>query len=186
MSSESNSIYPGVGHLAIAAISHAPGPDASPGVDYTITLPDGRQAVIAEDTDAHQQLTRILLAAFEPDVPGCSCGMADYGAPGHDGAGEDGAGLEGAAPAGSDATGGRYRASFTAQAWVRDYAMDVDPQGETSWVVSDEYTASAARIVADDPVDGLDTDDVLKSDPAAPAWVREWAGPFSIHVTANG
>lgn len=25
---------------------------------------------------------------WEDDVPGCSCGMADYGAPGHDGHGD--------------------------------------------------------------------------------------------------
>jgi hypothetical protein len=29
---------------------------------------------------------------------------------------------------------------------------------------------------------GHDIDDALRSDPAAPAWVRDWRGPFEIYV----
>lgn len=75
-----------------------------------------------------------------------------------------------------------YRATFTPQAWIRDYAVDVDAEGETTWTVSAGFVADAARIVTADPDFGLDSDDVLKSDPDAPAWARDWHGPFSITV----
>jgi len=74
-----------------------------------------------------------------------------------------------------------YIATFTPQAWIRDYAVDVDPSGPTSWRVGPESVGLAAAIVESD-ADGLDIDDQLKSDPAAPEWVREHHGPFSIHV----
>lgn len=76
-----------------------------------------------------------------------------------------------------------YRAVFVPQAWVNDYAIDVDPEGDTDWTVSAEYADDAACIVGDvEDESVLDDDDVLKSDPAAPEWVREWVGPFSIYV----
>lgn len=77
-----------------------------------------------------------------------------------------------------------YTATFTPQSWISDYAVDVDPEGESTWTVGADHTGDAARIVAAD-ADGLDNDDVLKGDPAAPAWVRDWSGPFSIHVSAE-
>lgn len=85
----------------------------------------------------------------------------------------------------------RFRATFTAQAWVGDHAVDVDPQGETSWFVSREYEPAAARIIAAAPLEDvvgngvLDRDDVLATDPASPSWTRSWNGPFSIHVTGQ-
>ena len=74
-----------------------------------------------------------------------------------------------------------YTARFTPQAWANDYAIDVDPEGEQEWTVSEGMTEDAARIVDTDAF-GIDADDVLKGDGAAPEWVREWHGPFTIHV----
>ena len=43
----------------------------------------------------------------------------------------------------------------------------------------------AARDV--DPADeALDTDDVFQDDPAAPQWVRDWQGPFTIRIRVAG
>lgn len=85
----------------------------------------------------------------------------------------------------------RFWATFIPQAWVRDHAVDVDPHGEQSWVVSDGLVPAAAQVIARVSLaevvgDGvLDTDDRLAVDPAAPTWVREWSGPFRIHVTGT-
>lgn len=70
-------------------------------------------------------------------------------------------------------------ARFTPQAWVNDYAVDVDPEGPTEWKVSEAFAAEFAGVT-----DSADLDD-LKDDPAAPEWVREFQGPFEIHVTTT-
>jgi hypothetical protein len=75
-----------------------------------------------------------------------------------------------------------YIARFSPQAWVRDNAIEVDPEGETEWVTQLEgLTEDNKRVILEEE-DGLDIHDLLKEDPAAPEWVREWSGPFSIHV----
>jgi len=72
-------------------------------------------------------------------------------------------------------------ATFTPQAWVRDYAIDVDPEGPTEWVTEFEgLTHEQAEAILET---GHDNFDLLKEDPAAPMWVREWSGPFEIHVS---
>lgn len=83
-------------------------------------------------------------------------------------------------------TSHQYRAHFTPQMWLNDHALDVEPQGPTSWIVSEKMLGEAARIVAAGFADGLDCDDVLINDPAAPEWVRDWDGPFSIFVERRG
>jgi hypothetical protein len=71
-------------------------------------------------------------------------------------------------------------ATFTPQAWVRDNAIEVDPEGPTEWITQfeDLSTEQAEKILEC----GHDLDDLLKEDPAAPEWVREYRGPFEIHV----
>lgn len=75
----------------------------------------------------------------------------------------------------------QYRATFTPQAWQNDYAISVDAEGETSWIISDEFLQSLP-----DPIKALKShtyeSDELRNDPAAPVWVREWSGPFEITV----
>jgi len=76
-------------------------------------------------------------------------------------------------------------ATFHPQAWQSDYAIDVDPEGETSWTVSPAFLAelqaklkNPARLLED----STDESDYLREDPAAPAWVRDWHGPFWVEV----
>jgi hypothetical protein len=85
-----------------------------------------------------------------------------------------------------------YTAHFTPEAWQRDQAVEVDPEGPQEWDCTAyarqdrAYLASTALAHGEDP-DGpagvLDRDDVFRADPAAPQWVREWRGLFTIRVT---
>jgi hypothetical protein len=82
----------------------------------------------------------------------------------------------------------RVVARFVAQVWVNDQSLDVDPQGETEWEASVAFAGLApgyrAGLLAGMEAHGeaLDEADQLHGDAAAPAWVREWGGPFSIYV----
>lgn len=77
-------------------------------------------------------------------------------------------------------------ARFTPQAWVNDYAVDVDPEGDQEW----DATAELAnvpfgykwRLLDELRTNGQVCDDYdwFRSDPNAPKWVREWQGPFTI------
>jgi hypothetical protein len=85
-------------------------------------------------------------------------------------------------------TGYQLRASFDAEAWLNDCATSVDPQGDTDWdctafVDSQGLRPKVEKAIAEQD-EWLDRDDVLVDDPAAPAWIREWAwhGPFTITV----
>mgnify|MGYP001381100331 CR=1 FL=1 len=88
----------------------------------------------------------------------------------------------------------RFQARFSPQAWVNDHAIDVDPQGPTTWDATDAVASMPAEyrdqlvneIDADDPFgwgEALDAWDWLHDDPNAPQWVRDWSGPFSIWVS---
>lgn len=91
------------------------------------------------------------------------------------------------------------RAHFTPEAWIRDQAIEVDPEGEQEWDAT-SYAAEHAeyldRLVAREEehrkrwpsvdtgdFEVCDNDDVFQDDPAAPEWVREWHGPFTINLT---
>jgi hypothetical protein len=83
-----------------------------------------------------------------------------------------------------------YTAHFTPEAWQGDYAVEVDPEGPREWdctAYAGQHRAYLAGLFLEatgEPPDGvLDRDDVFKADPAAPQWVREWRGPFTIRVT---
>lgn len=82
----------------------------------------------------------------------------------------------------SQTTNVRYIADFSPEAWVQDNAIHVDPEGPTEWETRFEGLTPVQRERILSHEDGLDNDDLLKKDPAAPEWVREWRGPFSIHV----
>lgn len=99
-----------------------------------------------------------------------------------------------------------YIATFAPQAWINDYAVEVDAEGPQEWdctvYATDpqpfatggttlDYLArldSGAKASGnlDDSLDGewgvLDNDDVFKDDPAAPEWIRNWRGPFDIRI----
>ena len=62
--------------------------------------------------------------------------------------------------------------TFRPQAWQNDYAVNVDPQGPTSWQVpASRLTGIRQHTYASDD---------LRNDPAAPQWCRDWTGPFEI------
>lgn len=86
----------------------------------------------------------------------------------------------------------RYIASFNPQAWVNDYAIDVDPEGETRWDCTEAFgslpESYRTRLISEmeEEWEALDGNDLLQSDPQAPRWVQEWRGPFSIFVHQAG
>lgn len=88
----------------------------------------------------------------------------------------------------------RYVARFTPEAWIRDQATEVDPQGPQEWDCTNlalarrDYLAAAAARQGESLDDGegvLDNDDVFRDDPNAPEWVRAWTGPSTIRVRAE-
>lgn len=87
----------------------------------------------------------------------------------------------------------KYIATFSPEAWVNDCAIEVDPEGPTSWDCTkmvDKHRAYFEEVMTrrgesfDDFSGVLDNDDVLKSDPDAPEWVRAWRGPFTIRAVS--
>ena len=89
--------------------------------------------------------------------------------------------------------GPRYTAHITAEAWQRGYAVEVDAPGPQDWdctAYARQHQAYLARLaetqLAYDAAPGTgvtDNDDLFRDDPAAPAWVRAWQGPFTIRIT---
>lgn len=84
-----------------------------------------------------------------------------------------------------------YTAEFSAQAWVNDTAIDVDPEGETTW----DATAFVEAYLEEQPTEAAlwlahtlehsDHDDILRNDENAPEWVRNWHGPFDTYLTES-
>lgn len=71
-------------------------------------------------------------------------------------------------------------ADFTPQASVLDNCIDVDPQGETKFDVTFEVL-----LMGEDAhwLQDHDADDLIDAI-GAPDWIRNWPGPFSVHVAA--
>lgn len=88
----------------------------------------------------------------------------------------------------------RYTAHFTPEAWACDEAIEVDPAGPQEWDCTAWAAMHLAYVTQAASRDGgdlhsahgiTDTDDVFLADPAAPAWVRDWHGPFTIRIRAE-
>ena len=62
---------------------------------------------------------------------------------------------------------------FHPQAWIGDYACEVDPQGETVFEVGEVPPS-----VKDDDYESDD----LRFHPNAPEWVKDWSGPFWVEI----
>lgn len=84
----------------------------------------------------------------------------------------------------------RVTATINPQAWSGSYAIDVDAPGDTAWDATRWYDRTVEDyqefLLGEADENGgvaLDRDDVFKGDPAAPAWVAGWQGPFDIHLT---
>lgn len=81
-------------------------------------------------------------------------------------------------------------ATFTPQAWINDYSMQIDASGDCSWTVNPGYLRSLvdhyAQWYGGDRRKALrkivemstDESDQLKDDPDAPAWIGAHFGPF--------
>lgn len=86
----------------------------------------------------------------------------------------------------------RYIAEFQPEAWVKDNAIPVDPEGKTKWDctafveankdLKTKINEALKKNNESFAAPFFDRDDVLKGDPAAPAWIRDWSGPFTITV----
>lgn len=62
-------------------------------------------------------------------------------------------------------------ATFRPEAWQNDYAIPVDPEGETSWTVdADELEPDQSDL------------DYLSQSRRAPAWVKDWGGPYEVDL----
>lgn len=75
----------------------------------------------------------------------------------------------------------RYRAVFTPQAWINDYAVTVDAQGETEFDVTAEIQERLAAGKEIPDSDTWESDDLISAK-TAPEWIRNWSGPFYITV----
>lgn len=79
----------------------------------------------------------------------------------------------------------RLKATFDAQAWVNDYALSVGPLGDATWDCTSHFRRHFGEKELQEIQEVgafIDEDDVLLDDPAAPEWIREWNGPFTITV----
>ena len=72
-------------------------------------------------------------------------------------------------------------AEFTPQAWVNDYAMNVDPEGPTKWNVTDDILKMDVDDIRQLADDDYQSDD-LRNLPLAPQWIRDWSGPYYVTV----
>lgn len=74
------------------------------------------------------------------------------------------------------------RVHFQPQAWISDYATQVDDEGEDIWIVTDE---TARRVRARFESYTSQDLDFVREDDNTPHWVREWSGPFEITVVED-
>lgn len=66
-------------------------------------------------------------------------------------------------------------ATFLPQAWVNDHAIEVDPEGETTF----DVTEVVAHDIFSYPDNSYDSDDLRN---LGPDWIKNWHGPFEITV----
>lgn len=86
-----------------------------------------------------------------------------------------------AAPCSAGESGRRVIARFHPQAWVNDYAVSVDPEGDIDFDVTETVVKMGrgkALSVRDDDYES----DELRQVETAPEWIREWGGPFWVEV----
>jgi hypothetical protein len=69
---------------------------------------------------------------------------------------------------------------FTPEAWVNDYAVEIDSEGPREWHPSVEAEGMVRHAIDS----GSDLD-FLKNDPFAPDWVQRHRGPFEIELVED-
>jgi hypothetical protein len=72
---------------------------------------------------------------------------------------------------------------FVPQAWVRHHAIEVDPEGATTFEVP---MTDAKDGVGNWLPDRDDASDLLRQHENAPEWIRNWSGPFDIEIEHRG
>lgn len=75
-----------------------------------------------------------------------------------------------------------WQAEFSPEAWINDYAVSVDPAGETTWKIDAAEAAQCFQNTATPGTDVIANRDALREHPNAPQWVKEWSGPFEIRL----
>lgn len=76
----------------------------------------------------------------------------------------------------------RVRVHFRPQAWIRNQAVDADPNGPTDYTVpAAEAKDATGRWLEDCSYES----DTLRAHPDAPSWIREWSGPFEIELDVD-
>lgn len=78
----------------------------------------------------------------------------------------------------------KVTATFHPQAWQNDYAIPVDPEGPTTFDVTPEIEALLRAGKSFPQNDSWESDE-LRNALAAPAWIREWSGPFYIELKTD-
>ena len=79
----------------------------------------------------------------------------------------------------------RLIAHFHPQAWINDYAVDCDGQSPSTWDVTDYlHPLPAPMRTALMQANSFESDGLRELDDA-PAWTRNWTGPFYISVEAH-
>lgn len=76
-------------------------------------------------------------------------------------------------------------ANFTPQAWINDYATEVDCEDDRDYNVILDVIAGAIQHNAEtieEHLDGLGDNDEFQTAEEAPDWVRDWSGPFDIEI----
>jgi hypothetical protein len=82
-------------------------------------------------------------------------------------------------------TGPLVTLRFRPQAWVRDHAISVDPEAPDTWQVAQALLLE--RFPTSDDWSARDNDrDDMRLEGNAPAWIREWSGPFEIDLAEAG
>lgn len=88
-----------------------------------------------------------------------------------------------------------YVAKFKPEMWFKDHAVEVDPQGPTTWdctafllrgldnIDHRDYLTSLMAELNDGFGSTTDDTDYFVNDLNAPEWVRKWAGPFTITIS---
>ena len=74
------------------------------------------------------------------------------------------------------------RVRFTPQAWVNDYAVDIDLDGPDEW-----DTTILPDALADyrDKQDALRYETWFQDDPDCPQWIKDHRGPFYIEALCD-
>lgn len=78
------------------------------------------------------------------------------------------------------------QAHFLPERWDGDYAVEAQCDWDIrDWNVS-ELTAEAIRVQLADPVKSGSDWDWVRDDPFCPKWMKDWRGPFTIEISADG